>query len=173
LLKLASLDSEHQTLTLQQYRLDEQIRHVVMALEPQWTKKNIEIDLDLSNVQMEADKDLLEQVWLNLVTNAIKYTPEHGFVKISISLKNEEIDVKIKDNGIGIAEEDQKYIFESFYKVDKSRTLKGSGLGLAITKKIVRLHEGAIRVESKKEQGSIFTVTLPIQKNRTKKDSSV
>jgi signal transduction histidine kinase len=173
LLKLASLDSEHQTLTLQQYRLDEQIRHVVMALEPQWTKKNIEIDLDLSNVQMEADKDLLEQVWLNLVTNAIKYTPENGLVKISIHQKNEEIDVKIKDNGIGIAEEDQKYIFESFYKVDKSRTLKGSGLGLAITKKIVRLHEGAIRVESKKEQGSIFTVTLPIQKNRTKKDSSV
>jgi signal transduction histidine kinase len=173
LLKLASLDSEHQTLTLQQYRLDEQIRHVVMALEPQWTKKNIEIDLDLSNVQMEADKDLLEQVWLNLVTNAIKYTPENGLVKISIHQKNEEIDVKIKDNGIGIAEEDQKYIFERFYKVDKSRTLKGSGLGLAITKKIVRLHEGAIRVESKKEQGSIFTVTLPIQKNRTKKDSSV
>jgi signal transduction histidine kinase len=173
LLKLASLDSEHQTLTLQQYRLDEQIRHVVMALEPQWTKKNIEIDLDLSNVQMEADKDLLEQVWLNLVTNAIKYTPENGLVKISIHQKNEEIDVEIKDNGIGIAEEDQKYIFESFYKVDKSRTLKGSGLGLAITKKIVRLHEGAIRVESKKEQGSIFTVTLPIQKNRTKKDSSV
>lgn len=173
LLKLASLDSEHQTLMLQQYRLDEQIRHVVMALEPQWTKKNIEIDLDLSNVQIEADKDLLEQVWLNLVTNAIKYTPENGFVKISIHQKNEEIDVKIKDNGTGIAEEDQKYIFESFYKVDKSRTLKGSGLGLAITKKIVRLHEGAVRVESKKEQGSIFTVTLPIQKNRAKKDSSV
>lgn len=173
LLKLASLDSEHQTLTLQQYRLDEQIRHVVMALEPQWTKKNIEIDLDLSNVQMEADKDLLEQVWLNLVTNAIKYTPENGLVKISIHQKNEEIDVKIKDNGIGIAEEDQKYIFESFYKVDKSRTLKGSGLGLAITKKIVRLHEGAIRVESKKEQGSIFTVTLPIQKNRTDRKSVV
>lgn len=173
LLKLASLDSEHQTLMLQQYRLDEQIRHVVMALEPQWTKKNIEIDLDLSNVQMEADKDLLEQVWLNLVTNAIKYTPENGFVKISIHLKNEEIDVKVKDNGIGIAEEDQKYIFESFYKVDKSRTLKGSGLGLAITKKIVRLHEGAIRVESKKEQGSVFTVTLPIKKNSNKKDSSV
>lgn len=173
LLKLASLDSEHQTLMLQQYRLDEQIRHVVMALEPQWIKKNIEIDLDLSNVQIEADKDLLEQVWLNLVTNAVKYTPENGFVKISIHQKNEEIDVKIKDNGIGIIEEDQKYIFESFYKVDKSRTLKGSGLGLAITKKIVRLHEGAIRVESKKEQGSIFTVTLPIQKNRNKKYSSV
>lgn len=173
LLKLASLDSEHQTLMLQQYRLDEQIRHVVMALEPQWIKKNIEIDLDLSNVQIEADKDLLEQVWLNLVTNAVKYTPENGFVKISIHQKNEEINVKIKDNGIGIIEEDQKYIFESFYKVDKSRTLKGSGLGLAITKKIVRLHEGAIRVESKKEQGSIFTVTLPIQKNRNKKDSSV
>ncbi len=173
LLKLASLDSEHQTLMLQQYRLDEQIRHVVMALEPQWIKKNIEIDLDLSNVQIEADKDLLEQVWLNLVTNAVKYTLENGFVKISIHQKNEEIDVKIKDNGIGIIKEDQKYIFESFYKVDKSRTLKGSGLGLAITKKIVRLHEGAIRVESKKEQGSIFTVTLPIQKNRNKKDSSV
>ena len=173
LLKLASLDSEHQTLMLQHYRLDEQIRHVGMALEPQWPKKNIEIALDLSNVQIEADKDLLEQVWLNLVTNAIKYTPENGFVKISIHQKNEEIDVKIKDNGIGIAEEDQKYIFESFYKVDKSRTLKGSGLGLAITKKIVRLHEGAVRVESKKEQGSIFSVTLPIQKNRAKKDSSV
>ena len=70
-------------------------------------------------------------------------------------------------------EEDQKYIFESFYKVDKSRTLKGSGLGLAITKKIVRLHEGSIHVESKSDQGSTFTVTLPLQKNRNKKDSSV
>lgn len=173
LLKLASLDSEHQTLMLKQYRLDEQIRHVVMALEPQWTKKNIEIDLDLSNVQIEADQDLLEQVWLNLITNAIKYTSEHGFVKISVYLKNEEIFVKVKDNGIGISQEDQKYIFESFYKVDKSRTLKGSGLGLAITKKIARLHEGAIHVESKSDQGTTFTVTLPIQKNRTKKDSSV
>ncbi len=173
LLKLASLDSEHQTLMLQKYRLDEQIRHVIMALEPQWTKKSIEIDLDLSNVQIEADKDLLEQVWLNLVTNAVKYTPENGNVKIFTHLKNEEIEVKVEDNGIGIAEEDQKYIFESFYKVDKSRTLKGSGLGLAITKKIVRLHEGAIHVESKKEQGSIFMVILPIQKNKNKKDSSV
>lgn len=79
-------------------------------------KKNIEIDLDLSNVQIEADKDLLEQVWLNLVTNAIKYTAENGFVKISIHQKNEEIDVEIKDNGIGIAEEDQNIFLKAFIK---------------------------------------------------------
>lgn len=115
-------------------------------------KKNIEIDLDLSNVQIEADKDLLEQVWLNLVTNAVKYTPENGFVKISIHQKNEEIDVKIKDNGIGIMEEDQKYIFESFYKVDKSRTLKGSGLGLAITKKLCDCMRAQYVLKAKKNK---------------------
>lgn len=87
LLKLASLDSEHQTLMLQQYRLDEQIQACGHGFRTSVDKKNIEIDLDLSNVQIEADKDLLEQVWLNLVTNAVKYTPENGFVKISIHQK--------------------------------------------------------------------------------------
>ena len=133
----------------------------------------LKFESEREKIPVVFDPDKMEKVFYNLIYNAFKFTSENGDIIVSVKVINNKVEIIVKDNGIGISQEDQKYIFESFYKVDKSRTLKGSGLGLAITKKIVRLHEGAIHVESKSDQGTTFTVTLPIQKNRTKKDSSV
>ncbi|AQX55095.1 sensor histidine kinase [Priestia flexa] len=167
LLKLASLDAEHHPFHHKTYDLDEQIRHVILALEPQWTEKELEIELDLERVRIEGDEELLEQVWLNLLSNSIKYTHQSGTIEVSMSSVKEGVTVSVKDTGIGIDEEDQKYIFESFYTVDKSRSLKSNGLGLAISKKIVNLHEGSISVESRINKGSTFTVFLPDKKSQS------
>ncbi|MCG3055781.1 sensor histidine kinase, partial [Escherichia coli] len=116
---------------------------------------------------IEGDEELLEQVWLNLLSNSIKYTHQSGTIEVSMSSMKEGVTVSVKDTGIGIDEEDQKYIFESFYTVDKSRSLKSNGLGLAISKKIVNLHEGSISVESRINKGSTFTVFLPDKKSQS------
>ncbi|MCM3006246.1 sensor histidine kinase [Priestia koreensis] len=162
LLKLASLDSEHHPVTLSTYSLDEQLRTVILALEPQWSGKDLELDLNMNAVRITADRDLLEQVWMNLLTNSMTYTSEGGKIGVALNVENGFAYCIISDSGIGISKEDQRYIFESFYKADKSRGGKGNGLGLAITKKVVSIHNGSIGLESEIGKGSIFTVTLPL-----------
>jgi two-component system, OmpR family, phosphate regulon sensor histidine kinase PhoR len=121
------------------------------------------LDISLDEVEITADKELMSQVWINLINNSIKFTPGGDKLKIVLFKRGQEAVVTIADTGIGIAEEDQKDVFERFYKVEKSRnrTLSGSGLGLSITKKIIDMHEGSIQVQSKLNEGTMFTVTLP------------
>jgi len=165
LLKLASLDSDHHPFETESYHLDEQIRRIIVACEPQWLAKSIRVNLaSPSNVgfRITADRDQLNQVWMNVLGNAIKFTPRDGQVLIAISQPNpDEIAVAISDSGIGIAPEDLSAVFERFYKADKSRAQSGSGLGLAISHKIVALHHGTIEVSSTVGLGTTFTVTLP------------
>lgn len=164
LLKLASLESEHHPFVLQTYNLDEQIRQIVVSIEPLWLAKDIRIDLQMpSALKITADHDQLSQVWMNLLGNSIKFTPDGGQIIVVIDYKNEGYTIAITDSGIGIAPEDLKHIFERFYKTDRSRdrTVNGSGLGLAIVKKIVSLHHGSIEVRSEVGQGTTFTVKLP------------
>ena len=163
LLKLASLDSVQLNFEAKSYRLDKQIRNLLLACEPQWLDKALELDIFLEEVTIMADEDLLSQVWLNLIHNSIKFTPPGGKMCISLRCTETNIGFKITDTGIGISEEDQTHIFERFYKADKSRTglNGGSGLGLSITKKIVELHKGTIEVESSLESGTTFLVSLP------------
>ncbi|HEX2914131.1 MAG TPA: HAMP domain-containing sensor histidine kinase [Chloroflexia bacterium] len=165
LLKLASLEAEQMKYEPKPYRLDRQLRHLILACEPQWLSKALEMDIALAEVTVIADEDLLNQVWLNLLHNSIKFTPHGGKICIGLSQNSDKIEFKIADTGIGISEEDQAHIFERFYKADKSRTglAGGSGLGLSITKKIVELHKGTIAVESQLEQGTIFRVSLPVR----------
>jgi len=165
LLKLASLESEQLKFEPKSYRLDKQIRSLVLVCEPQWRDKNINIDVSLDQVAITGDEDLLSQVWINLIHNSIKFTPEGGSIKMTLSPRGNWAQVRISDSGIGISEEDQTRIFERFYKVDKSRTNSdgSSGLGLSIVKKIVNLHKGTIEVESKVSAGTTFTVSLPTQ----------
>lgn len=151
LLRLSYLQQETHPLKVRSYRLDEQLRKVVIALEPQWAAKEIEIDLQLEAMRIQADEDQLYQVWINLLSNSIKFTPKHGKIYIEAAMKEDQNVVSITDNGPGIPEEEQEDIFTPFYKVDKSRnnTVKGNGLGLSIVKKIVDIHNGNIKVSGR------------------------
>ncbi len=163
LLKLASLESEHHPVHMQSYRLDEQIRRTILVTEPQWSERGLDIDLELPRTFIVADQDLLEQVWMNLIVNSIRYTPPGGGLMMRIWSSGTEVFVQIEDTGIGIPEEEQSRIFDRFYKVDKSRSRSagGSGLGLSIVKRIIDLHKGTITVESEHGRGTTFTITLP------------
>lgn len=163
LLNLASLESNHHPLEYATYNLDEQIRQVVVKCEPLWSGKNIRIDLDLPQAsEITADKDQLDQVWINLLGNSIKFTPEGGRIHFQIRTRMDGYTVALSDSGIGIAPEQLGRVFERFYKTDRSRNRSGgNGLGLAIVKKIVSLHQGSIRIESKVGQGTKVVVDLP------------
>ncbi|PUA38041.1 two-component sensor histidine kinase [Paenibacillus elgii] len=163
LLKLALLESQPHPLQTAAFKLDEQIRRVIVACQPQWSAKNIRFELDLPAVTLTADQDQISQVWTNLLGNSIKFSPEGGTIAVSIEQGAKDVTVRIADTGIGIAPEDQKRIFERFFKADRSRNRRqsGSGLGLAIVKQIVSLHHGGIRVESEPGKGTTVVVTLP------------
>ena len=162
LLKLSALDSGTKELQITTYDLGKQLRNVILSLEPQWSKKNIEFEIECPNIKVSADEELISEVWINLLNNGIKFTPYDSKMYVSIRKENLNIEVTIKDSGIGINKKEQKCIFERFYMVDKSRKreLGGNGLGLAITKKIVNLHKGSIRVESEINKGAAFIVLL-------------
>jgi signal transduction histidine kinase len=164
LLKLASLESENVRLAPQSYRLDKQIRTLIVAYEPQWTAKTLDMDVALEELEIVADEDLLSQVWGNLLHNSIKFTPDGGRVCVEAHRQGSTVECRIMDTGIGIPEEAQAHIFERFSKADASRerSREGSGLGLAIAKKIVELHQGTIGVASQAGAGTTLTVSLPV-----------
>ncbi len=164
LLKLASLEAQSVRFEPKPYRLDRQIRCLILLAEPQWTEKALEMDAALAEVTMTADEDLLSQVWINLIHNSIKFTPEGGHVCVSLQPCAGGVEFRISDTGPGIPLEDQAHIFERFYKVDKARDRSkgGNGLGLAIAKYIVEMHSGSIAVESHTGTGSTFVVILPL-----------
>lgn len=169
LMKLTSLESELSSLDIEDYRLDQQLRSIVLTAEPQWQVKQLELELNLDKVVLNADQEMMSQVWINLLHNAIKFTPEHGTITIELHQGNDQIEVSIRDSGIGIAEEHIPHIFERFFKADASRNraLGGNGLGLSIVHKIVELHHGSIRVSSRLGEGTIFTVRLPLSFSHT------
>ncbi|MFA6843845.1 MAG: ATP-binding protein, partial [Bacilli bacterium] len=145
------------------YSLSRQIKEIILLLEPQWSAKNIEVELSGEQVDIFADQDLLSQVWINLLNNSIKFTKVSGKISISIRKNEGEIEITIADMGIGMTREELAHIFERFYMADKARSRKmgGSGLGLSIVKKIVQMHSGYINVDSKKDIGTTFKVIIP------------
>ncbi len=163
LLKLAALDAEQAQIVPLAYPLDQQVRSVILTCEPQWRDKGIELEVDLQVCEIRADADLLSQVWMNLLHNAIKFTPTGGKIRIALQPRGAEVEFTIADSGIGISAEERVHIFERFYKADPSRTRAagGSGLGLAIAKKIIDLHHGRIELTSGLGQGTTFRIHLP------------
>ncbi|MBP1999919.1 signal transduction histidine kinase [Paenibacillus shirakamiensis] len=163
LMQLSMLESQSQQPKWTVQNLDEQIRRVIVAIQPQWTARAIHFELNLRAVSFRADHDQLNQVWMNLIGNSIKFSSEGG--RISVSMRDEisNVTIRIADAGIGISEEDQKRIFERFYKADHSHSRKyeGSGLGLSIVKQILKLHQGEVQVDSEQGRGATFIVTLP------------
>lgn len=160
LLRLSELENKGKIEVRETFSLDEQIREAVVLLQRSWEDKKIDMDLDMDEIAFSGDKALMYHVWINIISNAVKYTNKNG--KINISLKqNGNITAMVSDNGIGMSEEELKKAFVRFYKADKARNSSGSGLGLSITKKIVELHKGSIDIESKEKAGTTFTVQLP------------
>ncbi|MGN1398773.1 MAG: sensor histidine kinase [Erysipelotrichaceae bacterium] len=143
-----------------QYRLDEQIRRCVILFEPHYVKKKINFTCNLEETYYYGSEELMEHLWNNLISNAVKYTNQNG--NISINLRNyaNNIIFSIIDDGIGIAQKDLDNIFDKFYQVDKSKTTRGLGLGLTIVSRILQLVEGKIKVESTLSEGTNFTITL-------------
>ncbi|WP_168121448.1 HAMP domain-containing sensor histidine kinase [Paenibacillus sp. HB172176] len=168
LLKLSSLDSKHHPFHPSWYRLDKQLRQIILANEPAWLGKGLLVELYSTETTVHADEDMLNQVWTNLITNAIKFTPEGGEIQIRLSEQEGNAVVNISDTGCGIPAEDRERIFERFYKGDPSRNSRagGNGLGLSIAQKIVELHEGAIVLEPSEpgRSGTSFTVRLPMRR---------
>jgi signal transduction histidine kinase len=164
LLKLSLLESQSQQLQFTTFDLDEQVRRVIVAIQPQWSARGITFELHLSPVKITADRNLLNQVWTNILGNSIKFSGEGGVIAVSIREASSNVIVQISDNGIGISREDQQRIFERFFKTDRSHSRKygGSGMGLAIVKQIVLLHHGDIQVDSELGRGTSITVSLPL-----------
>ena len=164
LLKLSMLDAEKVPFHPEPYRLDEQLKEILLLLEPQWSAKEIELDAELEEIRVMGDRDLLSQVWINLLHNAIKFSHEGGKITVRLSAQEKNAVCVISDTGIGIPEEDLIHIFERFYKVDKARDRKagGNGLGLSLVKVIVGIHSGTVSASSRLGEGSAFTVTIPL-----------
>ncbi|EGD51211.1 multi-sensor signal transduction histidine kinase [Thermoanaerobacter ethanolicus JW 200] len=167
LLLLSKMDSEEKNLKFEHKNLNEVIIDVINRLSIEAHKKNQKLIVDLQEVPRHVyiDKDKMEQVIVNLVTNAIKYTPENGMIKVMTEYDENFATFIVEDNGIGIPKEDLPRIFERFYRVDKarSRELGGTGLGLSIVKQIVELHKGEVNIESEVGKGTIVRVKLPYQ----------
>ena len=160
-LLMSRLDTQKIIPDKKPFSLDEQLRRCSILLSGQWTEKELDMTMDLDEAVYVGDYDLMQHLWINLLTNAVKYTPKGG--SITVTLKNEEkfIAVSVADTGKGIPPEDRERIFDKYYQTDKSHSKRGLGLGLAICKRIVQLCNGSLTVESEVGVGSTFTVKLP------------
>jgi signal transduction histidine kinase len=165
LLTLSQADSGRIPLTLEKVEVGELATLVLEQMEPMAKDKGVQLILEPGpRAVLKADEDLLLQLMLNLLDNAIKYTPQDGRVVTGWGVKDHQVEVWVQDTGIGIPQEHLPFLFDRFYRVDKARSRSegGTGLGLAISHWIAKAHGGSISVESKPGQGSKFTVLLPV-----------
>lgn len=145
------------------YNLSEQIRQCVVMLEAKWTQKNITFHLEnMEELYLIGNEALLTQVWTNLIDNAIKFSPENSEITIMLAREGTSARITVRDQGIGIETEKQKYIFDKFYQADTSHSVAGNGLGLSLVSRILKLHHGSVTVDSAPGQGSDFIVQLPL-----------
>ncbi len=161
ILRLNALENQTIPHKATEFSLDEQIRRSVLLLVSQWEPKEIEFDMDLDPLRYYGDQDLLQQVWMNLVGNAIKFSHQGGRIYLALKRERQGVSFTCRDEGVGISPADQKRIFEKFYQADRSRAKEGNGLGLAIVQRILKLCGGSVSFESELGQGTTFTVKLP------------
>lgn len=164
--KLRQIEGENMILHIGHVDIYELAKEVKLIFENEMSKKNIRCDIIEEHKDVCVDKDKMSQVLNNLISNAVKYTDDYGNIQITVIQENENVVITVKDNGCGIDDNNIPYIFERFYRTDKSRNRStgGAGIGLTITRAIVQLHGGTIHVESKKGVGSLFKVTIPANK---------
>ncbi|HET9781568.1 MAG TPA: response regulator [Candidatus Dormibacteraeota bacterium] len=166
ILDLSKVEAGQMELRLQTVSVAESVDQVVKTVEPLVTKKNLTLSAHVDGAgEVLADAGKLKQMLLNLVSNAIKFTPEGGTVTIGALRLADSIEISVADTGIGIADSDQKQIFKEFHQVDHGpgRRHEGTGLGLALTRRFAMLHGGDVRVTSRVNKGSVFTLSLPLR----------
>lgn len=162
ILKISKLENQEMLTELAEYPLDEQLRQALLLLESLWSAKQLNLEIELDEQRYYGNEELMMQVWLNLLGNAIKFTPEGGTVSVALHSDGTWISVVIADTGIGMTPKVRKHIFEKFYQGDPARAAGGNGLGLPLAARIISLSKGMIEVRSEPGQGSAFTVKLPV-----------
>lgn len=160
-LLLSKFDSQHIVIDKKEYFLDEQIRRCIILLASGWEKKNLDISIELSRIHFFGNANLLQHVWINLISNAIKYTAKNGAISVSANITENDIEISISDTGVGMTDEQINHIFDKYYRVESSSNIHGFGLGLTIVMRIIYLNNGSIHVKSIPNEGSTFTVILP------------
>lgn len=162
MLKLNKLEKQAIKPVPEKYDLCTQLCECALQFEDVWEQKSIEFEVNIEErMTIEADEGLLELVWTNLLSNAMKFTPPGGTITLSQASDEEGVTVSVEDTGCGMDEKTQKKIFDKFFQGDTSHSTEGNGLGLALVKRILQLSDGSIEVESKVGQGTKFTVRLP------------
>ena len=161
ILKLNKLENQQIFPKHEEYDLSGQLCEALLQFEDAWEAKalNIETDID-DDVKLCSDAELLSLVWNNLISNAVKFTPEGGTIGVSLKTDEKNVVVSVWDTGCGITPETGKHIFEKFYQGDTSHATQGNGLGLALVKRVVDILQGEISVQSTPGQGSTFTVRI-------------
>ena len=169
-LLLSKLDAQEIITDKKYFDLDEQIKKCTILLFWEMEKKEITLNMELSPVKYFGSEEIMHQIWMNLVSNAIKFTPHGGEITIIMFSVGGQITINISDTGIGMDERTIKHIFDKYYQGDSSHATTGFGLGLSIVKRIVELCEGEITASSTPGRGSTFSVLLktPVQKVRNK-----
>ncbi len=162
ILNLTNVENQSILTNIEHFNLSEQIRVAALMLEGKWTRKHIDLLLPSEEFFASGNADLLEQVWINLFDNAIKFSPEYGIIDIQINRSADRISIFVSNIGDAIPAESMDKIFIKFYQADESHSTEGNGVGLAVVKKIIELHNGEITVHCS-EGKTTFTVVLPLQ----------
>ncbi|MDO4536306.1 MAG: HAMP domain-containing sensor histidine kinase [Clostridium perfringens] len=162
-LNLSKIETQAILKNKQEFNVGEQIRQSILLLESKFKAKNISLDINIDDCILNGNKEMLGQVWLNLLDNSIKFTKENGIISVDVKKSEHNIFITFGDNGVGISESAVSKIFDKFYQGDTSHATKGNGLGLTIVKKIVELHLGTIQCESVVSKGTKFKIMLPIE----------
>ncbi|MBR1822157.1 MAG: HAMP domain-containing histidine kinase [Clostridia bacterium] len=156
---------ENQTIVTDKasYALDEQLRRAILLLEKQWTEKEIELDVDLEAVEYYGNEEMMNHVWVNLLNNAVKFSPQGAPLSVRLWREDGAAVARVKDAGPGMDADTRRRIFEKFYQGDTAHATEGNGLGLSLVKRIVDLCGGNVTVESTPGEGAAFTVRLPLE----------
>jgi len=159
ILKLNKLENQQIFPQPKEFDLGEQLCECLLVFEDAWEAKNLEIETDIEDdVRIKSDPELLSLVWNNLISNAVKFTPDGGTIGLSLKTESDSVIVQVRDTGCGMKPEVGQHIFEKFYQGDTSHATQGNGLGLALVKRVVDILNGEIGVQSVYGQGSTFTV---------------
>lgn len=160
ILLLSKIENQTIQTKLEKFRLDEQIRETIVALEQSWTSKDIELDVDLEKTEYYGSETMMYHIWSNIIGNAIKFSPHSGTVKIKLTKEHSVVRFIVEDNGPGLSDEVQKHLFDKFYQADSSHKQEGNGLGLALVNRIVTILGGEVFAENIESGGCRFTVIL-------------
>lgn len=160
ILLLSKLENQNISTNKSVFSLDEQIRQSIVALEPIWSEKRVELEVELESIDYEGNEAMMRHVWDNLIGNAIKFGPQDGVVRIELAKAGNKIVFFVEDQGPGLDDEAINHIYEKFYQGDSSHKSEGNGLGLSLVKRILTLENGSVRAENLPEKGCRFTVEL-------------